>query len=54
MLGEPLKPYSGYDPTIFPNVEHFFSAVAMRFAHSNVVDTIILPHGGSLSIKDNM
>jgi hypothetical protein len=36
LLGVPMPDYQGYNPSLFPNVENFFSSVSMRFAHANI------------------
>ena len=42
MLGVPMPDYPGYNPSIFPNVENFFSSVSMRFAHANIKNQLHL------------
>ncbi|KAL7753892.1 DOMON domain-containing protein frrs1L [Sorochytrium milnesiophthora] len=36
LLGKPLPPYTDYDPNVRPDVDTFFAAVAMRYAHSEI------------------
>ena len=37
-----MPDYPGYNPSIFPNVENFFSSVSMRFAHANIKNQLHL------------
>lgn len=41
-LGKELPAYSGYDPSIDPQIDQFFQAVAMRFGHTLVVPAVYL------------
>lgn len=59
LLGKALPPYTGYNDQLFPNVENFFSSVAMRFAHSNIVRNINLIDEdnktvGNMDLKKNI
>lgn len=41
MLGIQLPKYRGYDPAVQPGVDLFFSAVAFRYGHSTLTDTLL-------------
>jgi hypothetical protein len=36
MLGHPFPPYTGYDPTLNPGLDGYFSTVVFRVGHSQV------------------
>ncbi|CAG8456991.1 13944_t:CDS:10 [Funneliformis mosseae] len=37
-LGSPLPPYEGYNPSLVPSIDTFFSTVTYRYGHSEVSD----------------
>lgn len=42
LLGDSLKPYAGYDPTVDPSIDEFFSSISFRYAHSSVSSVVRL------------
>lgn len=40
-LGIPLPPYSGYNASLNPGVDNFFTTVAYRYGHATVNDVIL-------------
>lgn len=40
-LGMPLAPYSGYNQSLNPAVDNFFTTVAYRYGHATLNDVIL-------------
>lgn len=53
LLGVPLEPYRGYDPSVDPGVTNLFATACYRIGHSMVADEVILDAGSTrLLLRD--
>ena len=59
LLGQPLSPYSGYNDTVDPTIDNFWSTAAMRYAHSEVTsiiqrvtETFVTVEQGNVLLRD--
>jgi hypothetical protein len=40
LLGKPLEPYVGYDPSVDPSIDEYFAALSFRYAHTSLSNLV--------------